>query len=113
MPVRGGGFIQGCNCQDAAADDRLMLGGYACRDTGDVLQAQELAPVAEKGAAVVAAGHAAHAADPAMLAMPRPDVHPAREGQHDPGHGIAACHAAMTSRSASWSRTPATTARRT
>ncbi len=29
MPVRGGGFIQGCNCQDAASDDRLMPGGYA------------------------------------------------------------------------------------
>ena len=81
MPVRGGGFIQGYNCQDAAADDRLMLGGYACQDTGDALQAQRLAAVAEKGAAVVAAAHAAHAADPAMLAtMPRPAVHPARTG---------------------------------
>ena len=30
LPVRGGGFIQGYNCQDAAADDR-MLGGYASR----------------------------------------------------------------------------------
>ena len=97
LPVRGGGFIQGYNCQDAAADDRLMLGGYACQDTGDVLQAQELARVAEKGAAVVAAGHAAHAADPAMLAkchdrmctLPGP-------GKHDPGHDIAACHHAMT-----------------
>ena len=68
MPVRGGGFIQGYNCQDAAADDRLMLGGYACQDTGDTLQARELARVAEKGAAVVAAAHAAHAATPAMLA---------------------------------------------
>jgi len=99
LPVRGGGFIQGYNCQDAAADDRLMLGGYACQDTGDMLQAQELARVAARGAAVVAAGHAAHAADPAMLArchdrlctLPEP-------GRHDPGHDIAACHAAMTSR---------------
>ena len=48
MPVRGGGFIQGYNCQDAASDDRLMLGGYACQDTGDVLQAQELARVAAR-----------------------------------------------------------------
>ena len=68
LPVRGGGFIQGYNCQDAAADDRLMLGGYACQDTGDALQARRLAAVAEKGAAVVAAAHAAHAADPALLA---------------------------------------------
>ena len=98
MPVRGGGFIQGYNCQDAAADDRLMLGGYACQDTGDVLQAQALAAVAEKGAAVVAAAHAAHAADPALLArchgrlctLPEKD-------RHDPGHDAAACHAAMTS----------------
>ena len=29
MPVRGGGLKQGYNCQDAAADDRLMLGGFA------------------------------------------------------------------------------------
>src|SRR5580693_4043930 len=59
MPVRGGGFIQGYNCQDAAADDRLMLGGYACQDTGDAQQAQQLDQIAAKGAAVVAAGHAA------------------------------------------------------
>jgi transposase len=98
LPVRGGGFTQGYNCQDAAADDRLMLGGYACQDTGDVQQAQRLAQVAEKGAAVVAAGHAAHAGDPAMLArcharlctMPEKD-------KHDPGHDPAACHTAMTS----------------
>ena len=99
LPVRGGGFIQGCNCQDAAADDRLMLGGYACQDTGDVQQAQELARVAGKGAAVVAAAHAAHAADPALLA----DCHgrmctlPGKE-KNDPGHDIAACHHAMTGR---------------
>jgi hypothetical protein len=97
MPVRGGGFIQGYNCQDAAADDRLMLGGYACQDTGDALQAQRLAAVAGKGAAVVAAGHAGHAADPAMLARchDRLCTLPGR-GKHDPGHDAAACHHAMT-----------------
>jgi len=97
LPVRGGGFIQGYNCQDAAADDRLMLGGYACQDTGDVLQAQRLAAVAEKGAAVVAAGHAAHAADPAALRSchGRLCTLPGKENQ-DPGHDIAACHHAMT-----------------
>jgi transposase len=97
LPVRGGGFIQGYNCQDAAADDRLMLGGYACQDTGDVLQAQRLAAVAEKGAAVVAAGHAAHAADPAALRSchGRLCTLPGKE-KHDPGHDIAACHHAMT-----------------
>jgi hypothetical protein len=98
MPVRGGGFIQGYNCQDAAADDRLMLGGYPCQDTGDALQARELARVAEKGAAVVAAAHAAHAAGPAMLARchDRMCTLPDRR-KHDPGHDIAACHHAMTS----------------
>jgi transposase len=98
LPVRGGGFIQGYNCQDAAADDRLMLGGYASQDTGDALQAQRLAKAAGNGAAVVAAAHAAHAADPAMLArchgrlctLPEQDT-------HHPDHDIAACHAAMTS----------------
>ena len=97
LAVRGGGFVQGYNCQDAAADDRLMLGGYACQDTGDMLQAQDLARVAEKGAAVVAAAHAVHAADPALLAKchDRMCTLPGR-GKHDPGHDIAACHAAMT-----------------
>ena len=99
MPVRGGGFVQGYNCQDAAADDRLMLGGYACQDTGDVLQARELARVAEKGAAVVAAAHAAHAADPVLLAAchRRLCVLP-EQARRDPGHDAAACHHAMTSR---------------
>ena len=97
MPVRGGGFIQGYNCQDAAADDRLMLGGYACQDTGDVLQAQELARVAEKGAAVVAAAHAAHAADPAMLAECHGRLCTLPERRSNPGHDAAACHHAMTS----------------
>jgi len=98
MPVRGGGFIQGYNCQDAAADDRLMLGGYACQDPGDQRQARPLAAVAEKGAAIVAAGHAAHAGDPALLAachgrlctLPEKD-------RNGPGHDAAACHRAMTS----------------
>ncbi len=98
MPVRGGGFIQGCNCQDAASDDRLMLGGYACQDTGDALQARELARVAEKGAAVVAAAHAAHAADPAMLAKCHGRLCTLPEEEKgSPGHDAAACHAAMTS----------------
>jgi len=97
MPVRGGGFIQGYNCQDACSDDRLMLGGYACQDTGDVLQAQELARIAEKGAAVVAAAHAAHAADPAMLAKCHGRLCPLPEKEkHAPGHDTAACHHALT-----------------
>jgi transposase len=99
LPVRGGGFTQGYNCQDAAADDRLMLAGYACQDAGDALQAQRLAQAAEKGAAAVAAGHAGHAADPARLAechgrlCTLPD-----KDKHGPGHDPAACHHAMTSR---------------
>jgi hypothetical protein len=97
MPVRGGGFIQGYNCQDAAADDRLMLGGYACQDTGDALQAQALAAVAAKGAAVVAAAHAAHAADPAMLRACHDRLCTLPEEEKtSPGHDAAACHAAMT-----------------
>ena len=80
---------------DAAADDRLMPGGYACQDTGDVLQAQELARVAEKGAAVVAD---AHAADPALLRAchGRLCTLPAKD-KNSPDHDAAACHHAMTS----------------
>jgi transposase len=99
LPVRGGGFVQGYNCQDAAADDRLMLGGYACQDTGDARQAQRLAAVAEKGAAAVAAGHAAHAGDPALLARCHSRLCTLPEqARRDPGHDAAACHHAMTSR---------------
>jgi transposase len=98
MPVRGGGFIQGYNCQDAAADDRLMLGGYACQDPGDALQAQALAAVAAKGAAVVAAAHAAHAGDPALLrACHRRLCTLPEQDRTSPGHDTAACHTAMTS----------------
>jgi transposase len=99
VPVRGGGFIQGYNCQDAAADDRLMLGGYACQDTGDARQARALAAAAEKGAAVVAAAHAAHAARPALLAAchDRLCTLPEKD-RNGPGHDAAACHHAMTSR---------------
>jgi hypothetical protein len=99
VPVRGGGFVQGYNCQDAAADDRLMLGGYACQDTGDARQARALAAAAEKGAAVVAAAHAAHAASPALLAAchDRLCTLPEKD-RNGPGHDAAACHHAMTSR---------------
>jgi hypothetical protein len=97
MPVRGGGFIQGYNCQDAAAGDRLMPGGYACQDTGDVLQARRLAQVAARGAAVVAAAHAAHAGDPAALRACHDRMCTLPEqARRDPGHD-AACHHAMTS----------------
>jgi transposase len=97
LPVRGGGFTQGYNCQDVAADDRLMLGGYACQDTGDALQGQRLAQVAEKGAGVVAAAHAAHAGDPAVLARCHARLCVLPEAGRDwPGHDLAACHAAMT-----------------
>jgi transposase len=98
LPVRGGGFIQGYNCQDAASDDRLMLGGYACQDTGDVQQAQRLIQVAEKGAAAVAAAHAAHAAHTAPLLACHDRLCTLPEkGKRDPGHDAAACHHAMTS----------------
>jgi transposase len=95
MPVRGGGFIQGYNCQDAAADDRLMLGGYACQDTGDARQAQRLDQVAARGAAIVAAAHAAHAGDPVLLRRCH-DRMCTSPGNGQPGHDIPACHAAMT-----------------
>jgi hypothetical protein len=71
VPVRGGGLKQGYNCQDAAADDRLMLGGFASANASDTVHAARLEQVAVKGAQVVAAAHA------------------------DPGHDAAACHARM------------------
>jgi transposase len=95
VPVRGGGFKQGYNCQDAAADDRLMLGGYACQDTGDAQQAQRIDQIAVRGAAVVAAAHAVHAGDPVMLRRCHSRLCRSRD-KDDPGHDIAACHATMT-----------------
>jgi transposase len=95
MPTRGGGFKQGYNCQDAAADDRLMLGGYVTQDTGDARQATRLQAAAVKGAAVVAAAHAAHAADPKLLRACHDRMCASPEGG-TPGHDIAACHTTMT-----------------
>ena len=66
MPVRGGGLKQGYNCQDAAADDRLMLGGFASANASDTVHAARLEAVAVKGAQVIAEAHA------------------------DPGHDVAA-----------------------
>ena len=71
MPVRGGGTKQGYNCQDAAADDRLLLGGFAAANAAGTVHAARLEQVAVKGALVVAAAHA------------------------DPGHDVAGCHARM------------------
>lgn len=71
MPVRGGGLKQGYNCQDVAADDRLMLGGFASACAADTVHAARLEAVAVKGAQVVAAAHA------------------------DPGHDVTGCHARM------------------
>ena len=71
MPVRGGGLKQGYNCQDAAADDRLMPGGFASACAAGTVHAARLEAVAVKGAQVVAEAHA------------------------DPGHDAAACHARM------------------
>ncbi len=95
VPVRGGGFKQGYNCQDAAADDRLMLGGYPCQDTGDALQAARIEAAAVRGAAVVTAAHAAHASDPERLRACH-DRMCRDPGKDQPGHDIAACHTAMT-----------------
>jgi transposase len=92
MPVRGGGFKQGYNCQDAAADDRLMLGGFATGTSSDTVHAARLEAVAVKGAQIVAEAHAGPGHDAAgcharMCTAPGPG---------DPGHDIAACHARMT-----------------
>jgi transposase len=95
VPVRGGGLKQGYNCQDAAADDRLMLGGYVTQDPGDVLHAQRLEAVAVKGAAIVTAAHAAHAGDPRQLAACHDRLCTSPQNG-EPGHDIAACHATMT-----------------
>jgi hypothetical protein len=95
LPVRGGTFKQGCNCQDAAADDRLMLGGCACQDTGDARQAARLEAVAARGAAVVAAAHAGHAADPQRLRACHDRLCTSPENGK-PDHDIATCHATMT-----------------
>ena len=92
MPVRGGGVKQGYNCQDAAADDRLMLGGFASSNAADTVHAARLEQVAVKGAQVIAAAHADPGHDVAscharMCAAASPG---------DPGHDAAACHAQMT-----------------
>lgn len=94
MPVRGGGFRQGYNCQDAATDDRLFLGGLAGNRTTDVSYAADLEQLAVKGAAVVAAAHAAARHDITACHARMCTS----SDRRDPGHDTAACHTAMTSR---------------
>ena len=92
MPVRGGGFKQGYNCQDAAADDRLMLGGFAAATSSDTVHAARLEAVAVKGAQVAAAAHA----DPGHDAAACHARMCTAEDPGDPGHDAAACHTRMT-----------------
>jgi transposase len=92
VPVRGGGVKQGCNCQDAAADDRLMLGGFASSNAAGTVHAARLEAVAVKGAQVVAAAHADPGHDVAACHARMCTA----EDPGDPGHDAAACHAQMT-----------------
>ncbi len=92
MPVRGGGTKQGYNCQDAAADDRLMLGGFASACAADTVHAARLEQVAVKGAQVVAAAHAGPGHD---IGTCHARMCTAKD-PGDPGHDAAACHAQMT-----------------
>jgi hypothetical protein len=92
VPVRGGGFKQGYNCQDAAADDRLMLGGFASANASDTVHAARLEAVAVKGAQVVAGAHADPGHDVAGCHARMCTA----EDPGDPGHDAAACHAQMT-----------------
>ena len=92
MPVRGGGLKQGYNCQDAAADDRLMLGGFASSCAAGTVHAARLEAVAVKGAQVVAEAHAAPG-HPVAACHARMCT---AEDPAGPGHDVAACHAQMT-----------------
>jgi len=92
MPVRGGGLKQGYNCQDVAADDRLMLGGFASGNASGTVHAARLEAVAVKGAQVVAQ---AHAADGHRSAACHARMCTSKD-KADPGHDAAACHAQMT-----------------
>ena len=92
VPVRGGGLKQGYNCQDIAADDRLMLGGFASACASDTVHAARLEQVAVKGAQVVAAAHA----DPGHDAAACHARMCTSRDKGDPDHDAAACHAQMT-----------------
>ena len=92
MPVRGGGLKQGYNCQDAAADDRLMPGGFASSNAAGTVHAARLEAVAVKGARVVAAAHGAPG-HPVAACHARMCT---AEDPGDPGHDAIACHAQMT-----------------
>jgi transposase len=92
MPVRGGGLKQGYNCQDIAADDRLLLGGFASACAADTVHAARLEAVAVKGAQVVAGAHAGPGHDVAGCHARMCTAQDAG----GPGHDAAACHAQMT-----------------
>jgi transposase len=92
MPVRSGGLKQGYNCQDVAADDRLMLGGFASGCAADTVHAARLEQVAVRGAQVVAAAHAGPGHD-----ITGCHARMCTAGDKDsPDHDPAACHAQLT-----------------
>ena len=96
MPVRGGGLKQGYNCQDAAADDRLMLGGYA--SPGHRRRRQADPAGGRRRSRAPPSSPPRTPPTPATRSSWRPATTacaPAPAGAA-PGHDIAACHATMT-----------------
>jgi hypothetical protein len=94
MPVRGGGLKQGYNCQDAGADDRLMLGGFVSHCPADTVHAARLEQVAARGAQVVTAAHAGPGHD--TVSCHTRMCTAGKDERDSPGHDPAACHARMT-----------------
>src|SRR5260370_38996232 len=92
MPVRGGGLKQGYNCQDVAADDRLLLGGFASGCAADTVHAARLEAVALAGAQVVAGAPADPGHD---VAGGHARIGTAKD-PGDPGHAVFACPAHTT-----------------
>ena len=59
MPVRGGGFIQGCNAQNVTSEDGLIIATALTQDTGDTAWFAPMAAAAADAAALIAAHHQA------------------------------------------------------
>ena len=69
MPVRGGGFIQGCNAQNVASSDGLIIATELTTDPADCTWFEPMARAAEDAAALITASRPTAGQDAATTGL--------------------------------------------
>ncbi len=69
MPVRGGGFIQGCNAQNVTSADGLIIATELTNDSADSRWFEPMARAAEDAAALITASRPAVGQDAARIGL--------------------------------------------